>query len=164
MMSFGALALVKATLVCGVAFFLSHLCRRTRASIRHMLFALAFTALVAIPVAGVVLPTVAVTVPAPANAPATRTPDVVATMPASAAEAPSGSSIPSASGEPAARHPVTIPQIVTAVWLTGVALFLMPVVVGFWQMRRLRSSALLWTDGQALVPTLASTLGVQSFD
>ena len=48
MMSFAVLAIVKATLVCGVAFFLSRVCRRTRASIRHVLFALAFAALVGI--------------------------------------------------------------------------------------------------------------------
>ena len=68
MTSFAVLAIVKATLVCGAALFLSRLCRRARASIRHLLFALAFTALVVIPVAGTVLPTVAVTVPATATA------------------------------------------------------------------------------------------------
>ncbi len=62
MMSFAVLTIVKATLVCGLAFVLSHVCRRTRASIRHLLFALAFAALVAIPGAGPVVPTVAVTV------------------------------------------------------------------------------------------------------
>ena len=36
----------------------------------------------------------------------------------------------------------------------------MPVVVGFWQVRRLRQAASPWTDGQALVQTLASALGV----
>ena len=72
MMSFAVLAIVKATLVCGAAFFLSRLCRRTRASIRHLLFALAFTALIAIPIAGPVLPTVTVAVPVTAMAPATR--------------------------------------------------------------------------------------------
>jgi uncharacterized protein (TIGR03435 family) len=55
---------------------------------------------------------------------------------------------------------VTIAQVLTATWLIGVTLFLVPVVVGFWQMRRLRDSALPWTDGQALVQTLASALGV----
>ena len=84
MMSFAVLAIVKATLVCGVAFFLSRLCRRTRASIRHLLFALAFTALVAIPVAGTVLPTVAVTVPATATAPAPRTQDITSVVLSSA--------------------------------------------------------------------------------
>ena len=49
MMSFAILAIVKATLVCGVAFFLARLCRRARASIRHLLFGLAFIALVVIP-------------------------------------------------------------------------------------------------------------------
>ena len=49
MMSFAVLTLLKATVVFGAAFFLARLCRRTRASVRHMVFALAFVALVAIP-------------------------------------------------------------------------------------------------------------------
>ena len=161
MMSFAVLAIVKATLVCGVAFFLSRLCRRTRASIRHLLFALAFTALVAIPGAGPVLPAVAVTVPAAATAPAPRPQDVASAVLSSAGADPSASSTPSVSREAAAARSVTIAQVVTAVWLIGVALFLIPVVVGFWQMRRLRARASPWTDGQALVQTLAPTLGVR---
>ena len=84
MMSFAVLVIVKATLVCGVAFFLSRVCRRTRASIRHLLFALAFAALVAIPGAGTVLPTVSVTVPATAVAPASRTQDAAPAVVSSA--------------------------------------------------------------------------------
>ena len=158
MMSFAVLAIVKGTLVCGVAFFLSRLCRRTRASIRHLLFALAFTALVAIPGAGPVLPTVAVTVPA--TVPAPRTQDMASAVLSSAGTEPSGASTPSVSRDTAAARSVTIAQVITATWLMGVALFLMPVVVGFWQVRRLRASALPWTDGQARVQTLASALGV----
>ena len=52
MMSFAVVAILKATLVCGAAFCLSRACRRARASIRHLLFALAFAALIAIPAAG----------------------------------------------------------------------------------------------------------------
>ena len=89
MMSFAVVAIVKATLVCGVAFFLSRLCRRTRASIRHLLFALAFAALVAIPGAGTVLPAVAVTVPATATAPAPRTQDMASAVLSSAGADPS---------------------------------------------------------------------------
>jgi bla regulator protein blaR1 len=160
MMSLVALAIVKATLVCGVAFFLSHLCRRTRASIRHLLFALAFTALVAIPAAGTVLPTLAVKIPAPATAPATGIRDMGSAALSSAGAAASGSSTPSVSRDTAPTRSVTVAQAVIATWLTGVALFLIPVVIGFWQMRRLRQAASEWIDGQALVRALAPTLAV----
>ncbi|HLG56979.1 MAG TPA: M56 family metallopeptidase [Vicinamibacterales bacterium] len=171
MMSFAVVVIVKATLVVGVAFFLSRLCRRTRASIRHLLFALAFTALIAIPGAGTVLPPVAVTVPAAghlrasrfgaqATAPAHRTQDRVSAVPSSAGADAAASGPSSVSRGTARAWSVTIAQVVTATWLIGVALFLMPVLVGFWQVRRLRESALPWTDGQALVQTLAPALGL----
>lgn len=160
MMSFAVLAIVKATLVCGAAFFLSRLCRRTRASIRHLLFALAFTALVAIAGAGTVLPAVAVTVPATAMAPAPRTRDMASAVLSSAGADPSRSGTPSVSQDVAPARSLTIAQVVTASWLLGVALFLIPVVVGFWQVRRLRQMASPWSHGRALVQALAPTLGV----
>ena len=56
---------------------------------------------------------------------------------------------------------MTIAQVVIATWLTGVALFLIPVVAGLWQVRRMRQVASRWIDGDALVQTLAPTLGVR---
>jgi bla regulator protein BlaR1 len=160
MMSFAVLAIVKATLVCGVAFFFSRLCRRTRASIRHLLFALAFTALVAIPGAGPLLPTVAVTVPARSTPPAPRTQEMASAVRSTAGALSSRSSTRSVSRDTVPARSVTIAQVVATIWIIGVALFLIPVVVGVWELRRLRQGAWPWTDGQALVQTCASTLGV----
>ena len=159
MTSFAVLAIVKATLVCGVAFFLSRVCRHARASIRHLLFALAFSALVAIPGAGLVLPAVAVTVPATPTAQASRPQDVASAAPSTAAAGRSGASTAPLSRETAPVPSMTIVQVVTAIWLAGVALFLMPVVVGLWQLRRMHKSASAWTDGQVLVQTVARTHG-----
>jgi uncharacterized protein (TIGR03435 family) len=158
MMSFAVVTIVKATLVCGAAFFVSRLCRRSRASIRHVLFALAFAALVVIPGASPVVPTVTVTVPAPATG--QRTPDMASALGSATDAGPSGPAAPSIVRDTAAAS-VTLAQVVTAIWLAGVALFLMPVVAGLWQVRRLRHSALTWTEGRAVVQTLASSLGVQ---
>ena len=160
MMSFAVLVLVKATLVCGVAFLLSRLCRRARASIRHLLFALAFIALVAVPVASTVLPTVTVTLPATATVRAPQGRDTAAAVQSSAGAEVSESGIASVSQDTAPARTVTITQVLTATWLIGLALFMAPVVVGFWQVRRLRQSALAWTDEQALVQTLAFARGV----
>ena len=74
---------------------------------------------------------------------------------------PSRSTTPSIPRETVPRRSVTIAQgAVTATWLVGVALFLVPVGVGLWQVRRLRQVASPWIDGQALVQTLAPPLGV----
>lgn len=160
MTSFVVMVMVKATLVSAVAFVLSHLYRRARASVRHALFALAFVALVAIPSAGPVLPAVAVTVPPTTNAlePPTRDTAVAASS-ADTDNARPGA--PVAARDIARVLPVTIAQVVLAIWLIGVVVFLMPVVVGSWQVRRLRRQASPWTEGQALVHTMASALGVR---
>lgn len=134
--------------------------RRTRASVRHLLFALAFAALVAIPVAGTMLPTVSVTVPATATAHGPLTQDTAPAVLPSPGGDPSGSSASLRSRDTVTTGSVTIAQVVTATWLLGVALFLIPVVVGLWQVRRLRQVASRWIDGQALVQTLAPLLGV----
>jgi bla regulator protein BlaR1 len=159
MVSVAVLAVVKATLVCGVAFVLARLCRRTRASIRHLLFALAFAALAAIPVAGTLLPAVAVTVPAVATAPARTTQTTPSATPSSAGEDPSRSSALSVI-RASAPTALTIAQVATGAWLIGVALFLVPVAIGFWQVRRLRRVASPWLDGQTVVQTLAPAAGV----
>jgi hypothetical protein len=147
MISFAVLAIAKATLACAAALLLSRLCRRTRASIRHLLFALAFAALVAIPGAGLVLPTVAVTVPAAATAPANRTVEMAEVLLSIAAAHPPGFGSASVSRETAPTRPVAIAQVVAAVWLIIFALFLLPVVVGLWQLRRLRNRAVPWANG-----------------
>jgi len=159
-MSFAVLAIVKATLVCGAAFVLSRLCRRRRASIRHLLFVLAFTALIAIPIAGLVLPTVAVAVPVTAMAPVSETPNFDSTVLTKPNAEPSHSSLPFVSRDVASIRSLTILQIVAAGWFLGFLFFLIPIIAGLWQVRRLRHSALPWIDGQALVDALAPTVGV----
>ncbi|HEY0285071.1 MAG TPA: M56 family metallopeptidase [Vicinamibacterales bacterium] len=157
MMPFAVLTLLKATLVCGAAFFLSRLCRRARASVRHMVFALAFAALVVIPFAATMLPAVQITVPVTAKAPALPAPDMTPPVRSRGGSVPTDSTTPFVASRAKAADPVTVTQLVTAIWLTGVAVFLVPVMIGFWQMRGLRESARPWTDGEALARAFVST-------
>ena len=160
MMSFAVLAIVKATLVCGVAFSLARLFRRTRASVRHLLFAVAFAALVVVPGIGALLPTVTVTIPVAASAPALRIPDPGPAVLSSADAGPSDTSTPSDSRVLAQSGPVTIAQVLTTTWMIGMVLCLIPVGVGAWQVRCLRQSASLWVGGRTLVRKLAPALGI----
>ncbi len=161
MMSFAVMAIVKATLVCGLAFLLSSLLRHARASIRHLIFALAFTALAVIPGVTLVLPTVAITVPAALTAKLNRAQDTAPALPMSlAAGRPAGTSS-SAGREATLKDTVTFGQVVTTTWLIGVVLFLMPVTAGLWQLRYLRKSAWPWHDGQSLVETMTSSACVR---
>ena len=96
------------------------------------------------------------------EAPHRRTPDMASAALSSAGADPSGSSTPSVSREtarPQVRDDRTSWSLPPG--SSGVALFLIPVVAGLWQMRRLRQVASPWIDGQALVQTLAPTLGAR---
>ncbi|HKE83327.1 MAG TPA: M56 family metallopeptidase, partial [Vicinamibacterales bacterium] len=132
-----------------------------RAAVRHLVFALAFTALVAIPVAHLVLPTVAVAVPVSEMPQSSGTQDVTPAMPPSAGRNFVRPDTSSASRDSAPTMRVSAAQLITATWLAGVVLFLMPVIAGLWQVRRLRQRASPWTKGEAIAQTLAATLGVQ---
>lgn len=160
MMSFAVLTVVKATLVCGAAFVLARLWRRSRASVRHLVFALAFTALVAIPVAHLVLPTRAVAVPVREMQRASGTQDVTSAMPSGAGRSYVRPDTPSASRDSAPTMRVSVAQLIITTWLAGVVLFLIPVVAGLWQVRRLRQRASPWTEGKAIAHTLAAAWGV----
>jgi bla regulator protein blaR1 len=155
MMSLAVVVVVKATLVCGGALLFSHLCRRTRASIRHVVLVLAFVALVVIPGAGSAVPSLAVTVPAAITSSVERTQPIVSVSQAE------GSGTAPITRNATVERSVTATQVLTVIWLTGVALFMTPVVAGFWQVSRLRMRALPWTERQELVQTLSSSLGLR---
>ena len=50
--------------------------------------------------------------------------------------------------------------LLLAGWFAGVALFLLPMVVGLWQVRSLRRSALPWPHGQSVAERLARDAGI----
>jgi len=156
MMSFTVAAIFKATLVCGAAFLLARVCRRARASIRHLLFALAFAALIAIPAAEPIMPAVRVMLPAAVASQADATPETPMPVSPSTDPRPNGERSPAISETRAAAWPLTTPQVLIVLWLIGVVVFLLPVVAGFWQVRRLCRSAIPWTSGQELLQSLAS--------
>src|SRR5688572_7975676 len=166
MMSVAVVAILKATLVCGGALLLARVCRRSRASIRHLLFALAFAALIVVPAAGPIVPALTVMLPAvPASAPAAGPDASVPVQPtaersATAEPRLAGQRSPATAETAAAERSLTISEILVALWLIGVAVFLSPVVAGFWQVRRLRRTAIPWAGGEELLRSLASARGV----
>ena len=154
MMSFAVVVIIKATLVCGAAFLLARMCRRARASIRHLLFALAFAALIAIPAARRVVPVVTVALPATAALPeGARAEGDVAVEP-SVDPDPARHRTPTIAETSAAEWQPTIPQVLIVLWLVGLAVFLVPVLAGFWQAGRLRRTAIPWAGGQDLLQSL----------
>jgi uncharacterized protein (TIGR03435 family) len=160
MMSFAVVTVVKATVVCGAALLLSRLCRRTRASIRHAMFVLTFAALVVVPSIGTVIPMIPVTVPILATAEPSPAENAPKGVPRGTAGQTSGIAAPSVVQLPARTSSISIAELIAAAWLIGVVTFLMPIVVGFWQVRRLRQAASPWITVHEHVQTRALRLGV----
>jgi bla regulator protein blaR1 len=156
-MSFAVFILLKATLVCGAALAFARICRQRRASIRHLIFALAFAALAVIPVASAVLPLLVVTIPVPQQreAPAVTAIPVASTpIETGQGRAPFAPAVPGSAS-------LTLTRVIVVMWLTGVVTFLIPVGAGLWQMRRFRFRAPPWMEGQVCLRPIAEAHGVR---
>jgi bla regulator protein blaR1 len=148
----------KATVAAALGLTGVWLARSSRAAVRHALLAAAFAVLLALPVASLVAPPVRIVVPAPAEAPV---------VPVSSAVAGSISPVaPDHAPTPAVstlrRSAGLSPSaLLLTGWIAGMALFLLPVLTGLWQVRALRLSARPWPRGQQMVERLALHAGIQ---
>jgi TonB family protein len=147
----------KATVATALCLLGTWLARRSRAAVRHALLTAAFGVLLLLPIASLVAPPVRIALrpatqqrTAPALAAATR-----AIAPLAAAH--SGPGIASAVPGPAE---ISLAALWLAAWMAGTALFLLPVAMGLWQVRRLRRSALPWRQGQPVAERLALDAGI----
>src|SRR6202030_2173010 len=108
-------------------------------------------------IASIVAPPVRIAVPAAAQelmAPAFA--GITGAIPP-AAPVHSGVAVSSAIPLPAGPSPSAL---LLAVWIAGMALFLLPVVMGLWQVRSLRRAALPWRHGQSVAERLALDGGI----
>lgn len=127
---------VKATAVVLMALIGARLASRARASVRHVLLASAFAALLALPLIAVSAPKFAIDIPvaraaaaAPPAAPAVVTPSAPVTLGVTR-PTPEGMDLPS--GASMAR----------VVWMAGVLLCLAPMMMMLWRLRRIRRTGL----------------------
>ncbi len=151
--------LAKATVVTVMALGCTRLARGSRAAVRHLALAAAFAVLLLLPVASLVGPSLRVEIPIAAST------GLVDPLPDAVRDGTAiGSSHTLAADAAAPATRSTLPRVaalVTASWVTGVALFLLPLVAGVWQMRRVRRTAFPWRDAQTLVDRLARESGVR---
>jgi TonB family protein len=154
--SLAASIVAKATVTTALSLAGVRLARRSRAAVRHALLAAAFGVLVALPVASIVTRPFLIPVPVSAQE---RNP----------ANFARGTTVVSAPPlRPSVGAPSAIPQpkgfspsaLLLTVWIAGTTLFLLPVPIGLWQVRRLRRSALPWAHGQLAVERLALEAGI----
>lgn len=146
--SWALATLAKSTLIAALGLALALLERRQRAAFRHALLAGTFAVLVALPVVSAVAPPVAITLrSAPLRNPA-RPPAAIAAVPTRTVQIPA----PDLSRW-------SFAALMTAAWIAGIIVFLLPAAAGLWQVLRLRRSGLPWPHGQSVVAGLLTAMG-----
>lgn len=141
----------KATLLLLAGLAAWSLARRRTASLRHLLLAATFVALLALPPIVVIAPEMAVGIPVPRVSPP-AVPDTESTPPSTAVSSPSNNSawvLPSGTA------------VLRLVWMAGAALFLLSIAVDVWRLRRLRRSGLPSPDLRGLMHTIATQSGIR---
>lgn len=153
--SFSLSIVAKATVVLMAGLLVHRLTPKFSAAVRHLSLFSVFGALLVLPAASIVLPRVQVVIPKGVES----WPHAVGESQWEQAVSPSTSVAASvgAIGErwSWAAHGLPI------VWLTGAAIFLTPVAVGWLQLRRIRRFGRPWPEGQALVTRTATQLGLR---
>lgn len=149
---------VKATMVAGGVLLATHVARRGRAAVRHLLLATAFVLLLTLPVASMVVPPREVSVPV-AEATAIAVPSILTDLPPVVPASPPAGNVVVTASSPALSRP-TFPRVSTF-WVAGSLLFVFPLLTGFVRIRRLRRDSVPWRGGHAVVAELAKGLGVR---
>lgn len=146
----------KATVAAALGLLAAGLARRNRAAVRHALLAATFGVLLALPAASLVAPPVRIAV---ADAAPKR---IAPAFPRAAGAIPAASARAGNGGAPAVPRssPLSLTDLLLAGWIAGTALFLLPVLLGLWQVRRLRRSAFPWPHGQSALENLARDAGI----
>ena len=143
--------LAKATLLLAAALIATRLARRSRASVRHLVIASCFVALIALPLL-LAAPAMTIEVPVPSTAAA-----VSQTAPA----APSRSPMATVSGIPRQVLPdVAMADVLRAVWLAGTIVFLIPVAAVLWRLSTIRRTGLPVAWHRDALALLAKSRGV----
>lgn len=146
--------LVKATAMLLIGLIAVALAKRTRASVRHLLLAATFAALIATPAIVIAVPETTIAIPVP---------PVAASVAPRIADAPVGTvatPAPSVSVPVQSASPVSWRAVAQLVWLTGALLFLAPLAIMLWKLRSLRRTGLPWPEMADAVRTLARDSGI----
>jgi len=151
--------LLKATVILSLALAGARLARRSRASVRHVLLAAGFAALLALPIASLIAPPVPIIVPAAVHQ-AIALDDSTIDLDAAA----SRTAATTRAGSPAASSRLELPSLTAFLiggWVAGAVVFLLPIVIGLQQVRSIRRTALPWREARATVDALLAGANVR---
>jgi uncharacterized protein (TIGR03435 family) len=157
--SLAASILAKVTVTTALALMAVRLTRRSRAAVRHVVLAAAFGVLLVLPVAAIVAPAIRVEVPIAARG------EIAPPMvePARDAGSPAAPAVARADERRAApqSEDVALSTLMFAAWTIGTTVFLLPMGLGLWQVRSLRTSALPWRHGRSVVDAQSRHVGIR---
>ena len=144
--------LVKATLILLSGLIVTQLTQNARASVRHLVIAASFAALIALPLLLVGAPRMTIDVPV--------TPSAAATSAAASDPVPAPPSIDAAT--PAAQQGTvfSIGDALRALWIAGTVMFLVPVIGVLWKLSMIRRTGLPTTWRRDALSDLARERGV----
>jgi ankyrin repeat protein/beta-lactamase regulating signal transducer with metallopeptidase domain len=157
---------LKATIALAAGLLAATVARRAAASVRHLVLAATLAVLMALPIAGAVLPdmTVAIQVPSAARA-ASPLPAPAATTMAAATSAAIELAFPAATPDRVVRRAwlpadIALLDAVRVIWFAGTALMLVLLTHALWKMQAVRRSGIPWLTGQALADEIAKQAGM----
>jgi beta-lactamase regulating signal transducer with metallopeptidase domain len=146
--------LAKATIILIAGLAATRFSRTARASVRHLVIASSFAALIALPVWLAGAPTMTIDVPVAASAPPSNA--VIARSPVT----PSASI---ATSQPHRSWPdLSATEALRAVWLAGTILFLIPVAAVLWKLSTIRRTGLPVAWARDEITRLATERGVST--
>jgi ankyrin repeat protein/beta-lactamase regulating signal transducer with metallopeptidase domain len=157
---------LKATIALTAGLVVVSLSRRAPASVRHLVLAATLAVLMALPVAGALLPNMTLAIPMPAVEPTDATsPAPAATAIGAATSAaielafPRGTTAP-AGQVPSSRSDISLVDAVRLIWGGGSVLLLGLLAHALWKVQRIRRSGIPWITGQTLADEIARRSGV----
>ncbi len=151
--------LAKATIMLALGLAASRLASRAPASVRHLLLAVTFATLMALPLATIAVPGVVIQVPVATTSASVAAPSAVPLsdrepMPLAAGHQPQRS-------QSADAIATLWPSAVRWAWLAGVAAFCLSLGLAVGRLRRIRRDGLPRPELQALVQSLATGSGLR---
>ncbi len=152
--SLAASIVAKVTVTAALGLIGTWLARSSPAAVRHALLAATFGVLLWLPIVSLVAPPLRVFVhervaPAPVTGAAMNLPiETTRTNVGATPESPRSNGL-------------SLAALLFTAWMAAMALFLLPVAMGLWQVRTLRRAALPWRRGQPVVDTLALEAGIR---
>jgi beta-lactamase regulating signal transducer with metallopeptidase domain len=152
--------LIKATIAVALGLAAVRIAKPTRASVRHLLLVSTFAAMVALPVAMLLVPAVRLEIPnAQAVSPVAGNAVIGDVRPVAASTNHSANtSIPPVT-EPGWR--LTSKQILISIWATGAALFFASLGIALGRLRSVRRGSLPWIEANASLRVLAAAAGIR---